>query len=243
MKKVAPSDLWQLRVLFGLGIVAIFVMLAIPTFFAVRMFRQAAQQEQRQGALLNSDLTTNSPSTGFLGEMGSACGGVKRLPCKPGLLCDAATDGISQGSCIKDPKAMKGEVPSQFGEACGSGLPSCGPGLFCRQDAQRNQLLFCSKLNESAPFIVSVKVEGMSPADGGYHAPAASSVTFHVQTTNVEKVLLMLKGSVLGEAKKSSGGKFDFTWTVPAGLDEAIEVVAYRGAEFSSVRLSLQADR
>jgi hypothetical protein len=65
---------------------------------------------------------------------------------------------------------------------------------------------------------------------------------FHVQTTNVDRLKLRMKGVDVGEAKKSEGGKFDFVWRVPAGLDDVIEVIAYRDIEFSSVRLSLQAD-
>ena len=241
MKKNGSTDLWQLRVLLGLGIVAIFAVLAIPTYLTIRIMRSDEYVQTRKEAL-GIDAEQQVSSGGLLGEMGSVCGGSKRLPCKPGLVCDAAMDTSSLGACVKDPKAVKGVIPSQFGEACGDGLPVCGAGLFCRKDAQRNQLQFCSKLNETAPFIVSVKNEGMSPADGGYNSPAGSEVVFHVQTTNVDRLKLRMKGVDVGEAKKSEGGKFDFVWRVPAGLDDVIEVIAYRDIEFSSVRLSLQAD-
>jgi hypothetical protein len=89
---------------------------------------------------------------------------------------------------------------------------------------------------------VSVKVDGMSPVDGGYHGAVGSKVMFHVQTTSVDRVELRLKGKSLGEAKKLPGGTYDFEWTIPAGLDGEIRVLAFRKAEFSSVGLRVAAE-
>ncbi|MCC7357626.1 hypothetical protein IT408_03945 [Candidatus Uhrbacteria bacterium] len=239
---IVGSDIFLLRILFVLGIVLIFVAFAFTSYLTVRFLPHISETERDQSIIRDSNSVPET-NTGFLGEMGSSCGGVKRLPCKPGLICDAPTDGVSQGSCVKDPKAQKGKMPLQFGEVCGADLPVCGPGLFCREDAQNKGLMFCSKLNEQAPFIVSVKAEGMFPAEGGYHAPAETKITFHVQATNAERVVFKLDDKILGEAKKNDGGKFDYVWKIPINLDGVIDVIAYRGVEFSSARLSIQADR
>lgn len=230
-----------MRVFFIASIVLIVLFFGSLCALSYRALRRQHEFVERLPTPI-SQVGEQHQANGLLGELGSQCGGVKRLPCKPGLLCNAATDGVSEGSCIKDPKAPVGEMPMQFGEACGLDMPACAPGLFCREDAQRNRLMFCSKLNENAPFIVSMKAEGSAPAEGGYHAKAGITLDLVVQTTNVERVLFRARGRDLGEGKKQEGGKYELSWVLPASFDGEVQVLAFRGAEFSSVALRLRAD-
>ena len=78
-----------------------------------------------------TDATNDSNNTqmvGELGEEGSMCGGPQRLPCNPGLVCDATNGEAKTGRCVKDMRAMSplGEV----GQSCGGDV-GCSPGLMC----------------------------------------------------------------------------------------------------------------
>lgn len=242
MKKTsAASDITHMRWILALSMILVvlfFVFLCALSFRALRRQHDVVQQH-----LPSPSERVPQRGNGLLGELDSQCGGMKRLPCKPGLLCNAATDGVSEGTCIKDPKApLSGEIAMQFGESCGLDLPACAPGLYCREDAQRARLTFCAKLNEQAPFVVSMKAEGTSPAEGGYHAKAGTPLSFLVQTTNVDRVEIRSQGKVLGQAKKLEGGVYQFAWPLPASFDGEVRAFAFRGAEFSAAALRVTAD-
>jgi len=220
------------------GAVVLFLLFALSISLTLRTARRAvslppetvAPSAERVGAIGN----------GLLGELGSVCGGEKRLPCRPGTMCSVEMDGEMQGICIKEQVVL---APlAQFGEACGGSLPFCSPGLFCRKDASRGSELFCAKLNENAPFIVSLKLEGMTPEAGIYHAPAGTKVRLVIQATNAERVAVLLDGKSLGEAKKDVGGKFVADFVVEIDLDAELRVTAFQKEEFSSLAVKVVAD-
>jgi len=75
-----------------------------------------------------SDTNTTPNLVGELGAEGSTCGGSARLPCNPGLVCNAQPGSSTAGTCVKDTRDAT--PPGEAGEACGGDV-GCGPGLLC----------------------------------------------------------------------------------------------------------------
>lgn len=213
----SPDETKFLKTLAIVGVAALvfaFVTVFFVSYVALRTARTTTFQPTASG-----NGATNG-AAGLLGELGSACGGPQRLPCKPGLAC-SATGGAS-GTCVKDVSQPSLNF-QQYGEACGTNLPPCSAGLFCRKP-NAGQAWICDKLTDQAPYIVSIQPEGAQTDAGWYRAAAGSTVHVLVQAVNATHAVLSLipKGTqtvqILGDMKPEGGGRYSLDLTIPANL-------------------------
>lgn len=112
----------DLKILMAIGVVLIVIIIAVPIMAIGYVFDEMQRFNACQGRspkdagckpslvweLLGADLASGTavPSKAPLGEENSECGGLERLPCKPGLRCElpagAEADSTEAGKCVKD---------------------------------------------------------------------------------------------------------------------------------------------
>jgi hypothetical protein len=227
---------WDLKALAWMGVALFVVLLMVPAIWWVLTMKNVQ--------LASDQLTSTSTGNGLIGELGSTCGGEQRLPCRPGLVCQADSEEAI-GVCEKDPSQPAFAV-SQFGESCGKGEAPCGPGLFCRK-VKDGSGMSCDKVTADAPYIVSIKPQGMQPEEGWYRAKAGTKVQVLVQAVNAESAALAIfpknedgKEQDLGQMKKQEGGKFLAEFTVENGLEaDLVATVSSASGEFSSLSINI----
>ncbi len=231
MKTNKNSAKW-LEVLAVIGVLGLIALVVIPFLLFFRALRMASLVMPVVTAVVQPVV-----NNGSIGELGSQCGGAERLPCRPGLVCSAQAGDLVLGTCVKDPRLVSVEL-RQFGESCGSAFPPCVSGLFCRNSASLAPT--CAKLNDQAPYIVSIKPEGLAPENGWYRGKAGAHAQVMVQTVNTKKVTLKIlpKKSTSfdqaidgGELRKLEGGKYvgDLTLTKDMAADVFVIVTAESG--------------
>jgi hypothetical protein len=243
MQKSVSSGL-DLKIFAWIGLAVMVALMVFPFvlgYFAVVAYRSDILSAIDKG--LPAD-------TGLLGELGSRCGGPDRLPCRPGLECSELADPAAYGRCIRP--AWAGARIGQLNDACGEDLPDCAAGLFCKNPSGAEAKGTCSTIDTATdPHIVSVKLDGMSPDNGVYHAVDGTNATVRIQALNADRVSVRLKPkegaagttSTLGEVVKAEGGLFTAALEVRKGLDADLVVTARNDkGEFSAVSVAVAAN-
>jgi hypothetical protein len=250
MKKLFTSGN-DLKALAWLGLTGLVLLIALPVvlgYVALVKYTSVVGQpglEQERAAAYNEPL----------GELGSRCGGPDRLPCRPGLAC-STTDVKQIGKCEKSPVTGQKAAAAQLNESCGGvQAPFCVPGLYCKNSAAAGSEFkgTCKNFDATAPFISTVKIDGLQPdLGGGYRGKAESQAVINVQAVNASSVSMVLEAkegsgaaaaaSPIGAVKAAGGGKYSAVLTVKGGLNAEIVITAVsKNNETSQVKIPVAA--
>lgn len=255
MKTAGHPDT-DLKIFAGLGILAVVALILLPLIGLGYVIRETGRIQECIGRSASDPGCAPGPLWEFLGKEepsreiaapvnnaeettpsalggeGSVCGGPERFPCMPGLGCQK-NDGEVYGICSK--AVVDTTVKTRnVGDACGDAIGPCATGAVCKLSPGLASGV-CITAETASPQIVSLSLKGMALDQGWYVADAGADVDIVVSAVNAEKVRANLipqdpassgTRTKLADLKRTAGGTFTGSFTVPKSLLASLEIVA-----------------